>query len=363
MTAKKYEKLNKKAAKAVVFSKLGRVVYSRYAAFYEYHKDLFTRLEDDSLFKKLKHENRSLEPNSFNGKTSYVLSDRSISESTRNLGKLIRSISEVPTSKISDSVFYTYFNCDSDAIPHLKTIRTNGGIYVPHMDSSKTEYRFVNKNALKAMQKTWNKKARLSYLSAVTHENICEALEITRRVEGVYIEIGVYLGASAITALNYIQETGSHDGLSESRGVYLLDTFNGFDYAESDQSADAIWAGTHKLFGVDRTMEYIKTTMADVTVPFKMVCANILDENAVPKEITKIAVANIDVDMYEPTLVALQKVSDLMSLGGIIIAEDPASTPALYGALLAMEEFLASPRGSKFVRIFKRGQYFLLKIK
>ena len=44
-----------------------------------------------------------------------------------------------------------------------------------------------------------------------------------------------------------------------------------------------------------------------------------------------------------------------------MICEDPASTPALYGALLTMEEFLESEEGSQYVKVFKKGQYFLVK--
>jgi hypothetical protein len=43
------------------------------------------------------------------------------------------------------------------------------------------------------------------------------------------------------------------------------------------------------------------------------------------------------------------------------MCEDPPSTPALYGALLAMEEFLDSDKGKCYTKIFKGGQYFLVK--
>jgi len=79
---------------------------------------------------------------------------------------------------------------------------------------------------------------------------------------------------------------------------------------------------------------------------------NNICKDDLPKEIEKIAVANIDVDMYEPTLVALNKVSDLVVKGGVVIVEDATSTPCLYGAYLAMEEFLEFSK--PYVR--KKGQ-------
>ena len=43
--------------------------------------------------------------------------------------------------------FYVYFLCDSDALPVTAEIQAHGGIYIPHMDFSKTSYRFVNRHA------------------------------------------------------------------------------------------------------------------------------------------------------------------------------------------------------------------------
>jgi hypothetical protein len=45
--------------------------------------------------------------------------------------------------------------------------------------------------------------------SLTVHENICEALEITKDVEGDYVEVGVYKGGSALTALNYLHQINS----------------------------------------------------------------------------------------------------------------------------------------------------------
>jgi hypothetical protein len=75
-------------------------------------------------------------------------------------------------------------------------------------------------------------------------------------------------------------------------------------------------------------------------------------------------VANIDVDLYEATKVALERVAPLVVLGGIIICEDPASTPGLYGAYVAMHDFLeGNEDGRKFLPVFKGGQYFLIKVR
>jgi hypothetical protein len=94
---------------------------------------------------------------------------------------------------------------------------------------------------------------------------------------------------------------------------------------------------------------------------FKIIRGNICKDE-LPKEMQKIVIANIDVDMYDATRDAIRKVAERMVRGGIIIAEDPASTPQLIGAFYAMEAFLKTQVGKKFMKIHVTGQYFLIKM-
>ena len=214
---------------------------------------------------------------------------------------------------------------------------------------------------MEAMKSTWAKSSRTSHLNNLVHENICEALWLTRHIEGDYVEIGVYLGGSALTAINFLDQLRINTTHSMPRKAWLLDTYDGFNYETASSSSDVIWAGTHKLMGVEKTVEYISETLSGSLTDFELAPNNICIDK-LPVEISKIAVANIDVDMYEPVLAALNAVSSHMQIGGIIICEDAASTPALYGSLLAMKQFLSSAQGQSYLEIFKGGQYFLLKM-
>ena len=50
-----------------------------------------------------------------------------------------------------------------------------------------------------------------------------------------------------------------------------------------------------------------------------------------------------------------------MSKNGIIMCEDPVHR-GLYGALYAMEDFLkGNDEGKKYIKIFKKNHYFLIK--
>ena len=78
---------------------------------------------------------------------------------------------------------------------------------------------------------------------------------------------------------------------------------------------------------------------------------------------------NIDLIFSSPFIRTLQTIypfatSKKLSINGIIMCEDPVSTPHLYGALYAMEKFLTSEEGrNKYLKLFKKNHYFLIKIK
>jgi len=321
-------------------------------------QDAFVRVQPEKLFEN--PVNLKIAKYRYPDHKKYVLTDcHNLPHRISELGKIIFSMDEIPIEEIPNALIFIFFTCDSDALPVLKKIKAHGGKYMPHQDSSKTDYRFVNRSAFNAIRKTWEKADRISHMTMIVHENLCEALEFTKNIPGDFVEIGVFLGGSSLTAINYLHEQ-SQASKVPSRKAWLMDTFDGFNYSEAKNSQDVIWQGTHKLFGVGETMKYITDTLADAGTPFELIEGNICSDE-LPDAIDRISVANIDVDMYDPTLSALNKCAARLSDGGIIIAEDSTSTPQLYGAYLAMNEFLESPVGKSFTPIFKKGQYFLLK--
>jgi len=318
------------------------------------------RFPSKTLFTELQHREADLRPEKFLGKKIYLLTDQDVSSELMRVAETIKSTEDLSEKEISSGVFYIYYLCDSDALPELERIHKFGGIYIPHLRFDKTSYRFINRLALNALLKTKVKSERISHFGSIVHENICEALFLPRDIEGDYVEIGVYKGGSALTALYFLDELSKSELPHVKRKAWLLDTIDGFTYSEAGKSSDVIWAGTHRLLGPEQTIAYIAETFIDVKNPYSLIESNICVAQ-LPESITKIAVANIDVDMYEPTLASLQKISPYMAPGGIVICEDAASTPALYGALLAMEEFLKSQEGRHYIKIFKGGQYFLIR--
>ena len=309
-------------------------------------KSLFLDIRDD------------LKTDKFSGKKIYLCTDQNVDINLLSGAIKLDDIDSLTSDEVANGVFYVYFLCDSEAIKIIRKIIHSGGTLIPHLDYSKTSYRFIDALANTTLRKTYALNERISHFNILNHENLCEALNITKDVEGDYVEIGVYKGGSALTVLNYM------DGLAHyyknNKKAWLFDTFEGFTYSEANSSGDKIWAGTHTLYGRDETIAYLTDTFASIKTAFKLIPTNICRDE-LPSDIKQISVANIDVDMYEPTRDALRKVSPLVQVGGIIICEDPAATPALYGAYLAMDDFLQSEAGSDFVKFFKGGQYFLFK--
>ena len=219
-----------------------------------------------------------------------------------------------------------------------------------------TSYRFTNSKCLQSLKHTYKNKNKISHFNknrVITHENLCEGLELTKNIDGDYVEIGVYKGGSALTALKYIHLT------NQKRYSYLIDTYEGFNYEASKKSSDVIWENTH--FISPDVQDNIKDTLKDFK-NFELIKADIVKDK-LPDKIKKISLANIDVDLEEATYSALVEVSKKLSLYGIIMCEDPVHLPITVGSKYALEKFLKSNEGNSYLKIFKKNHYFLIKIK
>jgi hypothetical protein len=291
------------------------------------------------------------------GNAKYLITNTDL-----NINNFIKleSIDDIDSLLISNSLFFLHFISDDEYIYHLDKIISNNGKYLIQMNYDKHNYVHSNKKCNMALTDTIRCNNEISHYNEIIHGNICQALEQTRHLEGDYVEIGVYKGGSALTALNYMKHS------KIIRKSYLFDTFDGFDYDEATNSFETHWEKNnnhHKLFGIENTKKYIQNilTRECPESDFILIESNICRDE-LPSDIKNIVVANIDVDIFDATRDALNKVAIKIVKGGIIIAEDPTSTPGLIGAFYAMEKFLDTPLGKKFMKLHLVGQYFLIKI-
>ena len=281
----------------------------------DYFKHFDSRYQEDDIHALIYEElvNKKINQKTFNN--IYILTDVDYKINFKHINHLeikkIKTTENLKRDEINNSFFFILFNSDDLVLPHLKNIIENKGFFKSldynqtNIDYSRaTSYRFVNNNCLEAIRKTFKQKKEMSgsYLTTLnTHENICEAFEITKNVEGDYVEIGVYEGGSALTALNYLNQ------INLKKRVYLLDTFEGFNYKDSENSSDVKWYKSHFIDEEEKTRVFLKETLKEFS-NYKLVTNNICKDD-LPEEIKSISLAHIDVDMYEATLEAIIKVS------------------------------------------------------
>ncbi len=186
--------------------------------------------------------------------------------------------------------------------------------------------------------------------SVADFENLIQALESTRQVPGDFIEVGVFQGRSAHCVLSYMRRAGIR------RRAWLLDVFEGFTYPEALASRDAYWAGSHANAG-EETVRQWTAEFTNATV----LKSNIITD-PLPADLKSVAVANIDVDMYEAVVASLKQIVPLTVPGSIIVLEDQGHTPPLGGAWLAVKEFLDSPTAGDFTPVhLGSGQMYLVR--
>ena len=278
------------------------------------------------------------------------------SESVKNKTITRLTIEELESAFIKDTTLYIIGDMsDCAAVIAMEKIIAGGGRFMSIQSDHKRPYRFTDKHVLSALKSTWRRSSEVSHLNISIHENICEAINITKNISGHYVEYGVFMGGSALTAVNML------DALGLRRQCWFLDTYDGFISEEESESVDLAWDGELKLFGRAETMKHVTSVLSNAKTPYFVLENNVL-ENELPAAIDQIAVANIDVDQYEPTLKALERVGSKIAVGGIIICEDATSTPGLNGAYLAMDQFMKSPIGAQFVKFHKVSQYFLFRV-
>lgn len=152
-----------------------------------------------------------------------------------------------------------------------------------------------------------------------------ELYKLISSLEGDIIECGVFKGASLMRFVNFIQlfEREKHFKRNVI-GFDIFGKFPGTDFEEDKAELQAFIDETGGGISIDEDElnSYIELKNFKNC---KLVKGDILD--TVPKFVsanpnTKIALLNIDTDIYEPCKVILEKLAPLVVKGGVIIFDD-----------------------------------------
>ena len=270
------------------------------------------------------------------------------------------AVSRISEFDAATSVFL--YACESDdvGLPYVQGIVEHRGLFFPVQVYTPSSYAHVDGGARTVLLAEHARQSQegigkfdFGFGDAL---NLMQAIAVTAHLEGDYLEVGCFRGSSACIALSYMRE------IRLRRNCYFLDVFDGFTYEAAQSSSDVMWAGTHGTEGISQVEARISARSDPAAGLHAKVLKTNIVEDRLPEAIESLAVANIDVDLYEAVLASLVQVAPKMVASGIIVVEDPGHTPALIGSRLALQQFLETPMGRLFIPFYlESGQTFLVK--
>ena len=173
------------------------------------------------------------------------------------------------------------------------------------------------------------------------------------KVPGGFLEAGVWRGGGTILMKHLSNKLANGD-----RAVYVLDSFEGMENIESSREQDDIKMDKNcslmlnearRVLG-SRT-ELIRTSEKEVRKNFETFLGPDYGKNVkfikgwfgeeFPWNVVgQLAMIRLDVDYYKPTKIALEKLYDKLSVGGVVILDE--YNLKFMGEHLAVDEFRAS---------------------
>lgn len=204
---------------------------------------------------------------------------------------------------------------------------------------------------------------------------LCHALELTKDLEGIYLECGVYKGSTILTAENFSK-------LREiKRSFFGVDSFEGFPTGQTTNKNDKPEKFEEMFLKGEISLEHLNSArerlskIKDVThldaIYFNNPGQIIFEESKkrninllkgtfseiLPKLNLPIAVFHIDCDLYEPYLECLQLQFKNIVKGGIIVLDEYYSLK-YPGARIAVNEFLNTLEKSEYeLEMFKTSNF------
>lgn len=217
---------------------------------------------------------------------------------------VVTSLEQFSDLDLADSAFYVYFSLHDLALPFLGRLVACGGLFAQPPTFQKTPYEFINKHVLDSYNQTEEVLCDTLFMGIEVHAQICQAIKLTKDLPDDYVEIGVFSGSSALTALHHLSKRGLQ------RRSWLFETYSGFTYPAAATSSDLVWSGPH-LMAPEKTVKRIASLTADTGQDVNVVPLEICGMD-LPDEITSIAVTNVDVGLYDAVVAALRKIAPRM---------------------------------------------------
>ncbi|MDP4003270.1 TylF/MycF/NovP-related O-methyltransferase [Methylobacterium sp. NEAU K] len=146
---------------------------------------------------------------------------------------------------------------------------------------------------------------------------LASCIERTSSIEGDVVEVGCAHGLTTTFLYEYMKDSGIE------KSYNCFDTFSGFTEANISVELNK----RMKIYNYEReyknnNVDWFKESLSrrnitDINVVQADICT--IDESKLP---SKIAFCLIDVDLYEPVKIGLEKIYPRISAGGIIVVDD-----------------------------------------
>ena len=226
----------------------------------------------------------------------------------------------------------------------------------------------------KELDKSREESSSMGYSTCENVVTLACALEMTREVEGSFVECGVFEGNTLITSAIYMKNSGI------DKKVFGIDTFEGFVPSQSVHRNDAPEMfeklyesgkitkdhlekskeriSKNKLKNSHLSSEYFSLSSKSVFKDSKSLGVNLIKgkfSDVLPSFSDKISVLHIDCDLYEPYLECLNLLYEKVSVGGIVVFDEYYSLK-YPGARIAVDEFL-SKRKDFSLNMFLTGEF------
>lgn len=192
--------------------------------------------------------------------------------------------------------------------------------------------------------------------------NIMAHYELYKKIlelPGDVVELGVFKGSSLIQFCTF-RELLENENSRKIIGFDMFDEFPVVNKIESDKEFVDLW--NDRFQGEFLTKEDIYKSLKLKNIGnVELIKGNILDtvdEYLLKNPCARFSLLHIDVDVYEPAKVGLEKLFDRVVRGGVIVFDDYATVE---GETLAIEEFLADTKYilKKFKFSHKKPSYII----
>lgn len=163
-------------------------------------------------------------------------------------------------------------------------------------------------------------------------------------VRGLVAECGVYKGASALVIAT---------AMAGKKPLHLFDSFSGIPPGEIGKDNRYLNGGEFADTSAASVMEFLKPSGYEFVIRPGLIPGTLMEF-----KYSEFSFVHLDLDIYRPTLVAMEFFYDRMVPGGVILLDDYGSKECA-GAYLAVEEFSRSIRQAPI--IMPSGQAMLVK--